>query len=104
MAPRFLRRDQAAEYVGVSPDVFTWEVAQGWWPPPVRRGAKGGLDTWDRLALDDRADIVSGRREALPESAAEAAQQAAAEAAAIEGAKRAATQRPGPKPRPPQAR
>lgn len=58
--PRILSRDQAATYVGVSTTLFDREVAAGKWPPPVRRGEKGGRLTWDRLALDRAADALYG--------------------------------------------
>ena len=58
--PRYLSRDEAARYVGVSPDVFDDEVDGEHWPQARRRGGKGGRLTWDRLALDASADRDSG--------------------------------------------
>ena len=58
--PRYLSREQAAAYVGVSPDTFENEVARGYWPAARRRGDKGGRLTWDRCALDAAADRDSG--------------------------------------------
>jgi hypothetical protein len=58
--PRYLSRDEAARYVGVSPDVFDVEVDDKQWPQARRRGGKGGRLTWDRLALDVAADRDSG--------------------------------------------
>jgi hypothetical protein len=58
--PRYLSRDEAARYVGVSSETFDGEVAQGLWPPPRRRGGKGGRLTWDRALLDATADRDSG--------------------------------------------
>ena len=58
--PRYLAREQAAGYVGVSPNVFDAEVKGGWWPQPRRRGDKGRLLTWDRLLLDAAADREAG--------------------------------------------
>jgi hypothetical protein len=58
--PRFLSRDEAARYLGVSVDVFADEVATGIWPQGFRRGARGGRVTWDRLVLDLAADRCSG--------------------------------------------
>ncbi len=58
--PRYLSRDEAARYVGVSPDVFDDEVDGEHWPQARRRGGKGGRLTWDRLALDAAADRDSG--------------------------------------------
>jgi hypothetical protein len=88
LAPRFLSVCQAAAYVGVSVDTFLGEVALGWWPAALRRGAKGRRVTWDRLALDAAADRHSGlvAPPALdPSPDAEVARRAA-EAAAMEGA------------------
>ncbi len=56
--PRHLTRELAAAYVGVSVSVFDDEVRQGVWPPPRRRGAKGGKHTWDRLLLDRASDAL----------------------------------------------
>jgi len=58
--PRYLSREEAARYVGVSPDVFDDEIDGGHWPQARRRGGKGGRLTWDRLALDAAADKDSG--------------------------------------------
>jgi hypothetical protein len=58
--PRFLSREQAAVYLGVSTDTFDAEVRDGFWPAPRRRGYKGGRLTWDRCALDAIADRDSG--------------------------------------------
>ncbi|MFC3674708.1 hypothetical protein [Ferrovibrio xuzhouensis] len=62
--PRMMSRDLAAAYVGVSPSTFDLEVAEGLLPKPLPRGRKGGLDTWDRMALDDALDLRTGRRQA----------------------------------------
>jgi len=56
--PRYLSREDAAAYVGVSPGVFDEEVKQGLWPPPLRRGERAGRLTWDRVGLDHAADRV----------------------------------------------
>lgn len=58
--PRYLTRESAAVYLGVSTDLFDDEVRQGLWPAPRRRGGRGGKLTWDRLLLDDAADRASG--------------------------------------------
>lgn len=58
--PRYLSREEAARYVGVSPDVFDTEVDTGHWPVARRRGGKGGRLTWDRVSLDAAADLASG--------------------------------------------
>lgn len=60
--PRGLSREQAAAYVGVSPNVFDWEVAQGIWPPGERRGPKGRRLVWDRELLNDRLDERGNRK------------------------------------------
>jgi hypothetical protein len=48
-APRGLRRQTAAYYVGVSPTKFDEWVAQGLMPQPKQ---EGGVVVWDRLNLD----------------------------------------------------
>lgn len=58
--PRYLTRVQAALYLGVSVDVFDDEVRHGLWPPPRRRGGKGGRLTWDRMLIDHAADQAAG--------------------------------------------
>lgn len=58
--PRYLSREQAALYLGVSARTFTHEVQTGHWPQPRPRGGKGGRLTWDRLLLDRYADQASG--------------------------------------------
>jgi len=58
--PRYLSRHEAARYLGVSVDVFDDEVRVGTWPAGIRRGAKGGLFTWDKRLLDIMADSRSG--------------------------------------------
>jgi hypothetical protein len=59
-AARFLTRQQAAIYVGVSVSTFDHEVQTGLWPRGRRRGVKGGRLTWDRALLDAAADRQSG--------------------------------------------
>jgi hypothetical protein len=87
-AVRFLTREQAAAYVGVGATTFAAEVAQGIWPPPMRRGAKGTALTWDRLLLDRACDRLAG----LIEATAPGADLAAAEQAALEATRRGTTQ------------
>ena len=60
LVPRYLSREEAAAYVGVSPNVFESEVRQGYWPPARRRGAREGRLTWDRILLDLAADRWAG--------------------------------------------
>jgi predicted DNA-binding transcriptional regulator AlpA len=50
LAPRGLRRVEAAAYIGVSPTLFDWMIAQGTMPKPKR---VGGRVIWDRLLLDE---------------------------------------------------
>ena len=47
--PRGLSLEQAAAYVGVSPNTFQAEVRAGYWPSPERRGRRV---IWDRGAID----------------------------------------------------
>jgi predicted DNA-binding transcriptional regulator AlpA len=50
LAPRGLRREQAAAYVGVSPSHFDKWIAENRMP----KGAQiGGVTLWDRLAIDE---------------------------------------------------
>jgi hypothetical protein len=58
--PRYLSRDEAARYLGVSVDVFDDEVRTGRWPRGIGRGARGGRLTWDRHTLDSLADGWTG--------------------------------------------
>lgn len=53
--PLYLSRAEAARYVGVGESLFDAEVAAGIWPPPTRRGSKGGRVTWYRPALERAA-------------------------------------------------
>jgi hypothetical protein len=58
--PRYLTREVAATYLGVSVDVFDNEVRNGIWPAAFRRGGRGGKLTWDKRLIDAAADRVSG--------------------------------------------
>jgi hypothetical protein len=71
--PRYLSREQAAVYVGVSADTFDQEVVAGLWPGPRRRGGKGGRLTWDRCMLDAAADRDSGLGDGDPFNATQPA-------------------------------
>lgn len=105
LVPRYLSREEAAAYVGVSPETFDREVREGWWPAPRRRGEKGTRLTWDRLALDAAADQASGLGQPPPPAApAQAAQRAAAEAAALQGVSNGAPRQHRHQHRHPQAR
>jgi hypothetical protein len=84
LTPRYLSREQAAAYVGVSATTFSAEVAAGLWPPGRRRGARLHRVTWDIRLLDRYADRASGL-EATPAHSADAqTQQHDAEAIALE--------------------
>lgn|SRR5574341_182137 len=68
--PRGLTEDLAAAYVGVGVETFRLEVKAGTWPKPRRAGTKGGLNVWDRHAIDAAYDRLSnpssgGKQEAL---------------------------------------
>ena len=51
IAPRLLTRVQAAEFLNVSPNKFSDQVAAGYWPAPLRQGR---WMRWDREALERR--------------------------------------------------
>jgi hypothetical protein len=57
--PRLMPEEMAAAYVGVHIGTFRRERDEGIWPRPVKRGAR--LNTYDREALDDAVDRLSGR-------------------------------------------
>lgn len=59
LAPRGLRREQAAAYIGISPAKFDECVAEGSMPKPKR---SLGVPLWDRDRLDEAF-------EALPDEA-----------------------------------
>ena len=90
--PRFLKRAQAAAYVGVSVSTFDTEVSKGMWPRAVRRGAKDDALTWDRKALDAAADRLAGLTAPAPDAPMPSGLEAA-EAAALEAARRGSTKR-----------
>lgn len=56
LLPRGFRREQAAEYVGVSPTKFDEWVREGVMPKPARRD---GVVVWDRRALDAAFDALN---------------------------------------------
>jgi hypothetical protein len=66
--PRYLSRQEAARYLGVSVDVFDDEVRAGTWPAGIRRGAKGGLLSWDKRLLDRWRILASGSGPGAPTS------------------------------------
>ena len=59
LAPRGLRLEAAACYLGESVDGFKKMVAEGFYPQPIPR--PGQVSIWDRQTLDDRLDELSGR-------------------------------------------
>jgi hypothetical protein len=58
--PRYLSRDEAARYLGVSVDVFDDEVREGRWPRGTGRGARGGASPGTGTGLDSAADSWTG--------------------------------------------
>ncbi len=106
LAPLFLSREQAAEFVGVSARVFDAEVAAGLWPKAVRRGAKEGALTWYRPALEAMAATRHGLVAAGPGPAQPGVEdaKAAAEAAAIQGVRDAQARKQRHQHRPAKAR
>jgi len=65
MEKRFLKPEEAAYYLSISPVTFRRLVATGVLPKPVLIDAsRGGLPRYDRAALDDA--LLSGARSAMP--------------------------------------
>jgi predicted DNA-binding transcriptional regulator AlpA len=62
-APRGLRRENAALYVGVSPSKFDELVHDGRMPKPKR---VDGCVVWDRVSLDIAFDALPSEEEANP--------------------------------------
>jgi excisionase family DNA binding protein len=56
---RVYSRQEAASYVGVSAGLFMKLVAQGKMPAPL---ALGSAKRWDKAAIDEALDALSGRR------------------------------------------
>jgi transcriptional regulator with XRE-family HTH domain len=56
--PKYLSRDEAARYLGVSIDAFDDEVRSGLWPAGRPRGGRGSRLTWNRTLLDAIADAL----------------------------------------------
>ena len=74
--PRWLSAEQAAAYVGVAVNTFLWEVEQGKWAKPEKRGPKGARLTWDRALLDAASNLRSGITPANENGAMSPAEQA----------------------------
>lgn len=53
--PRGLRRNDAADYVGISPTLFDTWVSAGKLPKSARIG---GIVLWDRFALDNCMEAI----------------------------------------------
>ena len=51
--PRVMRREMAADYVGISPSLFDQWVEDGTLPKPTR---KNGVTMWDRHEIDASLD------------------------------------------------
>lgn len=60
---RRLSRVQAAAYCGISPTLFDEEVRAKRYPPPIRKGKKGGRSVWDLKVLDAALDAEAGLTE-----------------------------------------
>jgi predicted DNA-binding transcriptional regulator AlpA len=57
LPPRGLNRDAAAQYIGIGVGMFDQMVKSGRMPQPIRIG---GRKVWDRYAIDDAFDALSG--------------------------------------------
>ena len=57
LEPRCLSRDEAADYVGVSPSFFDQLVAEGRMPQPIHINSRR---VWDRRQLDEAIDALRG--------------------------------------------
>lgn len=66
-APRLLRRERAAGYLGVSPSKFDQLVAIGVLPPPKRLAT---ISAWDRADLDALVDNLPYEGAPVPSSVA----------------------------------
>jgi predicted DNA-binding transcriptional regulator AlpA len=59
LPPRILKREAAAEYVGVSPNSFDEMVARGTMPKP--RILIGRREGWDRFQIDGCIDALPNK-------------------------------------------
>lgn len=57
-APRGMRREMAARYVGISPSLFDTWVVKGLMPQPKQQD---GVVVWDRLKLDAAFEALPDR-------------------------------------------
>jgi predicted DNA-binding transcriptional regulator AlpA len=57
LEPRCLSREEAADYVGVSPSLFDQMVRDGRMPGPICINARR---VWDRYKLDDAINALVG--------------------------------------------
>jgi predicted DNA-binding transcriptional regulator AlpA len=62
-APRGLKREEAARYVGVSPSKFDQMVKDGRMPPPREIDS---CRVWDRVLLDAAFEELPVRGDAVP--------------------------------------
>ena len=104
LVPLFLSREEAAAYLGVAPETFDQEVAAGWWPQAVRRGAKAARLTWYRPALESVANHRHAPGTAPLPTTLQEDTRAQAEIAAMEAVRHAPTPKLRPKHRPQKAR
>ena len=65
LAPRGLRRVEAAAYIGVSPSTFDKMIVEGRMPKPKRYGDR---TIWDRHALDTAFEMLDGGELAEPKT------------------------------------
>lgn len=63
LAPRGLRREEAAAYLGISPSLFDEMVRDGRMPTPKRINAR---TVWDIRKLDLAFDAIPGDEEKNP--------------------------------------
>ena len=70
ITPRGLSRRAAAEYCGLAPSTFDARVNDGSLPAPV---FSGRIRVWDRVALDQALNLLSGFDDKSSNAAEEAA-------------------------------
>ena len=63
LAPRGLRRTEAAAYIGMSPSLFDRMVAENTMPKPKRVGAR---TVWDRWEIDEAFSAIPNDGEEKP--------------------------------------
>ena len=65
LAPRGLRRVEAAAYIGVSPSLFDGMITDGLMPKPKR---VRGRVIWDRVQLDEAFAAIPNEHEDAPKT------------------------------------